>query len=91
MGTVSEEHPQEGRDDLLTLAQISDRFGVSRQTVHTARQRGTFPAPEAAPGSTRLRWRESAVAAYFDAHPKRPGARTDLKSEPRRGTNTDPS
>lgn len=77
---MSEEHPPEGRDELLSLAQITQRFEVSRQTVHKARTRGEFPAPEPQPGSTRLRWRQSVVAAYFAAHPKRPGARTDLNS-----------
>lgn len=79
MGTVSEENPAERGDELLTLSQISVRFDVSRQTLHAARQRGDFPAPESTAGSTRLRWRDSAVAAYFAANPKRPGARSDLK------------
>ncbi|MFE3378771.1 helix-turn-helix transcriptional regulator [Streptomyces anulatus] len=78
---MSEEHPQDGSDELLTLAQISDRFEVSRQTVHTARQRGVFPAPEPVLGSTRLRWRQSAVEEYFAANPKRPGTRTDLQDD----------
>lgn len=71
----------EGMDELMTIAEIVERFGVSRMTLHTARKTGAFPAPEATPGSTRLRWRSTVVAAYFEEHPKRPGRRTDLDGE----------
>src|SRR5690606_22044402 len=57
-GTVSDEHPTTGGDELLSLAQIVQRYGVSRTTLHTWRSQGVFPAPEQAPGSTRLRWRK---------------------------------
>lgn len=76
---MSEGQAQEGGDKLLTIAEIVRTFQVSRQTLHTARLSGKFPPPEPAPGSTRLRWRESAVAAFFAEHPKRQGERTDLK------------
>lgn len=66
---------------MLTIAQITQRFPVSRQTVHRLRARGLFPAPEPNPGSTRMKWRESKVAAYFAANPLRPGARTDLQKQ----------
>lgn len=80
------EHLEEGREDeLLTITQITQRFGVSRQTVHTLRIQGVFPEPESVPGSTRQKWRESAVAAFFANNPKRPGARTDLKKKPTTG------
>ncbi|MFE7866527.1 helix-turn-helix transcriptional regulator [Streptomyces bacillaris] len=81
---MSEEH-RESEDRLLTLSQISAEFGVSRQTLHTARTRGAFPAPVAEQGSTRLRWKESAVADYFRAHPKRQGHRSDLERGSRDG------
>ncbi|WP_373305524.1 helix-turn-helix transcriptional regulator [Streptomyces inusitatus] len=77
---MSEERPARGGDDLLSLAQIKQRFGVSRTTIHGWRARGDFPDPEPTPGSTRLRWRESAVARFMENNPKRQGARTDLKS-----------
>jgi predicted DNA-binding transcriptional regulator AlpA len=66
-------------DELLSIAGVCERFGVSRTTLHRLRASGRFPAPEPTQGSTRTRWRASAVAAYFDANPKRPGARTDLQ------------
>jgi predicted DNA-binding transcriptional regulator AlpA len=75
---VSYEHPEEERDQLLTITQIIQRFGVSRQTLHRWRSRGLFPEPESPAGSTPFRWRESRVAAFIAANPKRPGARTDL-------------
>jgi predicted DNA-binding transcriptional regulator AlpA len=81
MDPVSDEHPTGGQDTLLSLAQITQRFGVSRTTLHTLRSQGVFPDPETVPGSTRLRWRESAVAAYFEANPLRQGARTDLRGK----------
>jgi predicted DNA-binding transcriptional regulator AlpA len=77
---VSSEHQSDRRDELLTIAQIMQRFGVSRQTLHRWRSRGLFPAPEPNPGSTRMKWRESKVAAFIAANPKRPGTRTDLQS-----------
>lgn len=75
---MSDEHPTTGGDELLSLAQIVQRYGVSRTTLHTWRSQGAFPAPEQSPGSTRLRWRQSAVDAFFATNPKRQGARTDI-------------
>ncbi|WP_327385019.1 helix-turn-helix transcriptional regulator [Streptomyces sp. NBC_01207] len=68
--------------ELLSIAEIAQEFSVSRQTLHTARVRGGFPEPVPVPGSTRQKWDRGAVAAYFQANPKRPGTRTDL--HPRR-------
>lgn len=62
----------------MTIAEIVERFGVSRQTLHRLRARGVFPTPVAPSGSTRLRWREDEVVQYFDENPKKPGRRTDL-------------
>lgn len=72
-------HQEEGVDPLLSIAEIVKRFDVSRQTIHRQRARGLFPDPEPVSGSTRLRWRESKIAAWIAANPKRPGARTDLQ------------
>ena len=78
---MSGEHPKEGKDELLTIAQITQLFRVSRQTLHRLRVSGAFPAPEHDPGSTRAKWRESVVSAYFVTNPLRPGARTDLQRQ----------
>lgn len=75
---MSVEHRGEHEDKLLTIADICTRHGVSRQTLHNLRVKGVFPQPVPAPGSTRQRWWESAVDEYFEEHPLRPGARTDL-------------
>jgi hypothetical protein len=45
---------------------------VSRQTIHTYRRTGVFPPPVEGEGSTRLRFREDEVAAFFEANPKQP-------------------
>lgn len=76
---VSDERSSEREDPWLSLSQISIRFNVSRTYVHNLRARGEFPASESLPGSTREFWRESVVAAFFKANPKRQGARTDLR------------
>ncbi|MFB7574668.1 helix-turn-helix transcriptional regulator [Streptomyces sp. NPDC057611] len=88
---MSDEHPDDGRDELLTIGQIIQRFGVSRQTLHRWRARGRFPAPEPSPGSTRMAWRESKVAAFIAANPKRPGARTDLQRQAEEEAHSDDS
>lgn len=72
-----QEHPG---DELLTIAEVCERFDISRTTLHRMRARGGFPDAELSPGSTRPRFRESAVRAFIAAHPKRPGARTDLQA-----------
>ncbi|MFE9845799.1 helix-turn-helix transcriptional regulator [Streptomyces goshikiensis] len=61
----------------MTVTQIADEHGVSRQTIHTYRRRGIFPQPVTGQGSTRPRFREDEVAEFFAAHPKQPGKRTD--------------
>lgn len=69
---------QEGSPRLMTISEIADEHGVSRQSVHTYRRRGVFPKAIEGEGSTRPRFREDEVAAFFAANPKRPGNRTDL-------------
>jgi excisionase family DNA binding protein len=68
-------------EELLTIKEIAEEFGISRQALHRLRSRGVFPSPVMTGGSTRLRFERSAVEAYFAAHPKRPGRRTDLTRE----------
>lgn len=65
----------------MTITEISQRFGISRQALHGLRSRGVFPEPVPTRGSTRLKWREADVSAYFQANPKRPGTRTDLRGK----------
>ncbi|SEO83952.1 Helix-turn-helix domain-containing protein [Actinacidiphila rubida] len=64
----------------MTVSEIAEAHGVSRQTVHAYRSRGTFPKPVEGEGSTRPRFREDEVAAFFAANPKRPGRRTDRET-----------
>lgn len=75
----------EGRARLMTVTEIAQEHGVSRQTVHTHRRRGDFPKPVEGEGSTRPRFRAEEVAAWFADNPKQPGKRTDLAPEPDRG------
>lgn len=69
----------------MTINEIAEAHGVSRQTVHTYRRSGVFPKPVEGEGSTRPRFRADEVAAFFVANPKRPGNRTDLPSKPYEG------
>jgi transposase-like protein len=67
----------------MTIAEICAEHGVSRQTLHRLRADpgSGFPEPLVIPGSTRAKYPRAAVAAYFAAHPLRPGRRTDLESD----------
>ncbi|WP_460071109.1 helix-turn-helix transcriptional regulator [Streptomyces sp. YKOK-I1] len=56
----------------MTTSEIAVQHGVSRQTIHTYRRTGIFPAPVEGEGSTRPRFREDQVAAFFKANPKQP-------------------
>jgi DNA-binding transcriptional MerR regulator len=56
----------------MTVAEIAEEHGVSRQTIHTYRRTGVFPSPVEGEGSTRRRFREDEVAAFFKANPKQP-------------------
>lgn len=56
----------------MTTTEIAAEHGVSRQTIHTYRRTGIFPAPVEGEGSTRPRFREDEVAAFFKANPKQP-------------------
>jgi predicted DNA-binding transcriptional regulator AlpA len=74
---VPETPNTQGSPRLLTVPEITERYGISRQAIHAYRQRGVFPQPAPEQGSTRLRFREDEVDAFFVANPKRPGRRTD--------------
>jgi predicted DNA-binding transcriptional regulator AlpA len=56
----------------MTTTEIAAEHGVSRQTIHTYRRTGVFPSPVEGEGSTRPRFREDEVAAFFTANPKQP-------------------
>jgi predicted DNA-binding transcriptional regulator AlpA len=62
----------------LTVKGIMAKHSISRQSLHTYRQRPDFPAPVSRPGAGGLRWRQDEVAAWFEANPPRQGKRTDL-------------
>lgn len=57
----------------MTTTEIAAEHGVTRQTIHTYRRTGVFPQPVEGEGSTRPRFREDEVAAFFAANPKQPG------------------
>ena len=71
----------EGVPRLMTVTEIAEEHGVTRQTVHSYRKRGVFPKPVEGEGSTRPRFRADEVAAFFVANPKQPGKRTDLTDQ----------
>ncbi len=76
--------------ELLTIAEIADRFEVSRQTVHNLRRRGVFPPAQLAENSTRVRFDAAAVKAYFEANPKQPGKKIEKRIQ-QPPTSEDPS
>lgn len=65
----------------MTVTEIAEEHGVSRQTIHTYRRTGVFPSPVEGEGSTRLRFREDEVAAFFKANPKQPRKKRRFPSE----------
>ncbi|WP_225840290.1 AlpA family transcriptional regulator [Streptomyces sp. NK08204] len=71
----------EGVPRLMTVSEIAQEHGVSRQTVHSHRRRGAFPKPVEGEGSTRPRFRADEVAAFFAANPKQPGKRRSSPPE----------
>ncbi|MGW6009686.1 helix-turn-helix transcriptional regulator [Streptomyces sp. NPDC055210] len=70
----------------MTTTEIAEEHGVSRQSIHTYRRTGVFPQPVEGQGSTRIRFREDEVAAFFAANPKQPGKKrgssTQQQGEP---------
>jgi predicted DNA-binding transcriptional regulator AlpA len=75
----SPEH--EGSPRLMTTMEIAAEHGVSRQSIHTYRRTGVFPQPVEEQGSTRVRFREDEVAAFFEANPKQPGKKRTSPSQ----------
>lgn len=73
----------EGGPRLMTTAEIAAEHGVSRQTIHTYRRTGIFPSPVAGEGSTRPRFREDEVVAFFKANPKQPRKKRRTQPEQR--------
>jgi predicted DNA-binding transcriptional regulator AlpA len=71
----------EGSPRLMTTTEIAAEHGVSRQTIHTYRRTGIFPSPVEGGGSTRPRFREDEVAAFFKANPKQPRKKRRFPSE----------
>lgn len=71
----------EGSPRLMTTSEIAAEHGVSRQTIHTYRRIGIFPAPVEGEGSTRPRFRQDEVAAFFEANPKQPRKKRDLSPQ----------
>jgi hypothetical protein len=69
----------------MTTTEIAAEHGVSRQTIHTYRRTGVFPSPVEGEGSTRPRFREDEVAAFFEANPKQPRKKRAVPPEPEQG------
>lgn len=80
-GVPDEPTRSAGGDEPMTITEICDEHGVSRQTLHKLRAdpESGFPQPLGTPGSTRPRYSRRLVAEFFEAHPLRPGRRTDLE------------
>jgi len=72
----------------MTTTEIAAEHGVSRQTIHTYRRTGVFPAPVEGEGSTRPRFREDEVAAFFKANPKQPRKKRRFPPHPSQGGQT---
>lgn len=69
---------------LLTIPQIAEHRGLSRQRVHRIAQTDPeFPKPVFEPGSTRPKYPGDAVDQYFDTRVLQPGRRTDLEAKRR--------
>lgn len=68
-------------DGELMVKGIMAKYGISRQSLHTYRQRSDFPVPVSRPGTGGLRWRADEVAAWFEANPPQQGKRTDLANK----------
>lgn len=71
----------EGSPRLMTTTEIAAEHGVSRQTIHTYRRTGVFPSPVEGEGSTRVRFREDEVVAFFKANPKQPRKKRTFPSK----------
>lgn len=69
----------------MTTTEIAAEHGVSRQTIHTYRRTGIFPPPVEGEGSTRPRFRENDVNAFFKANPKQPRKKRRPQTEQRGG------
>jgi predicted DNA-binding transcriptional regulator AlpA len=66
---------------LMTIPQIAERRGMTRQRVHRiASTDPKFPAPVLEPGSTRVKYPAEAVDEYFRTRVIQPGRRTDLEA-----------
>ncbi|MFF7795567.1 hypothetical protein [Streptomyces sp. NPDC007991] len=66
----------------MTIPQIAERCGLSRQRVHRiARSDPKFPKPVFVEGSTRPKYPTEKVDEYFDTRVLQPGRRTDLEEK----------
>ena len=71
---------------LMTIPQIAEHRGLSRQRVHTiAKSDPAFPRPVLEPGTTRVKYPTEKVDEYFDTRVLQPGRRTDLERKPEKG------
>lgn len=82
MNDVPQNSEEQEVPELLSIAEIADRFDVSRQTVHNLRRRGVFPPGQMAQNSTRLVFDAATVRAYFEANPKQPGKKIEKRLKP---------
>jgi predicted DNA-binding transcriptional regulator AlpA len=69
---------------LMTIPEIAEDRGISRQLVHRIAQSDpAFPPPVIAPGSTRAKYPSDKVEEFFANRVIRPGRRTDLEAKRR--------
>ncbi len=78
--------------DLVSVTEIAAMLGISRQRVNQLVQAyDDFPKPEADLAIGRV-WLRSAVEAWVDSHPRRPGRRpiSTLPTPAAQGDDGDP-
>lgn len=80
---MTDEEKKEG-PRLLTIPEIAEDRGVSRQLVHRiARSDPNFPSPVLEPGSTRAKYPSDKIEEFFSNRVIQPGRRTDLEARRR--------
>ena len=73
MAQVLSLHFLDMADELVSIVEVAEMLGVSRQRVHQLlRAYDDFPAPTAELAVVRI-WRRSDVIAWISSHPRRTG------------------
>lgn len=73
---------QEGISELMTITEIAEMVGRSRQLIHRlATTDPTFPSGVLEPGSTRPKYQRAAISEWWANRDVRQGRRTDLEKK----------